>query len=64
MSKAFPPWQGPAAVRVCGGGSDGTTHRQTIGNNGTQSQRLQEAFPLLRSFGCTATQEKSWKRKA
>ena len=65
MKQAVPPWHGPAAVCVCCGGSSRETPWQTIGNDGTQSQRLLCGQAAQCSFGCNlAPHRKRWKRKA
>ncbi len=67
MNEAVPPWRCPAAVCACGGGMPIRRRRQTIGNDGTQNQRLgcqRRCSLTLRSFGCSANQWKRWDRKA
>lgn len=56
MKQAVEPWRDPATFCVRGGGSRKKDVGQTIGNNGTQSQRLRDlllqasnAKKLLRS---------------
>ena len=46
MNRTDPPWARPAGARAAAGGGAIEVRRQTIGNNGTQNQRLRGA-PVL-----------------
>ena len=48
MNEAFTPWYLPAVEGAASGGVTGQAHWQTIGNNGTQSQRLKGGSPVKR----------------
>ena len=66
--KLDPPVRLPAVICAAGGGLDAGAW-QTIGNDGTQSQRLRrrrgQPLPLLCSFGCNlANHGKLWDSKA
>ncbi len=45
MNRTDPPWAHPAGTRAAAGGGAIEVRRQTIGNNGTQSQKASARFP-------------------